>query len=80
MNGTLTYAQVDEMSDALAAYLRDVAGLSAGDRVAVQMPNGLTFSSPLLGFSKRGACWSTLTRCTRLTRWPNSLRILNLTL
>ena len=39
MNGTLTYADVNEMSDAMAVYLREVAGLSAGDRVAVQMPN-----------------------------------------
>ena len=54
MNGTLTYAQVDEMSDALAAYLRDVAGLSAGDRVAVQMPNGLTFPVAAFGVLKAG--------------------------
>ena len=54
MNGTLTYAQIDEMSDALAAYLRDVAGLSAGDRVAVQMPNGLTFPVAAFGVLKAG--------------------------
>ncbi|MFW5642245.1 MAG: long-chain fatty acid--CoA ligase, partial [Roseicyclus sp.] len=32
MNGTLSFAQVDEMSDALAIYLREVAGLGPGDR------------------------------------------------
>ncbi|MGB7431855.1 MAG: long-chain fatty acid--CoA ligase, partial [Ahrensia sp.] len=37
MNGTLTFAQVDEMSDALAVYLRETAGLVKGDRVAVQV-------------------------------------------
>ncbi|MEL6450023.1 MAG: AMP-binding protein [Pseudomonadota bacterium] len=49
MNGTLSFAQVDEMSSALAAYLRDVAGLNAGDRVAVQMPNCLGF--PIAAFA-----------------------------
>jgi len=49
MNGTLSFAQVDEMSDALAAYLREVAGLSAGDRVAVQMPNCLSFPVAAFG-------------------------------
>ena len=39
MNGTLTFRQADEMSDALAVYLRDIAGLQAGDRVAVQVPS-----------------------------------------
>jgi long-chain acyl-CoA synthetase len=30
MNGTLSFAQADEMSDALAVYLREVCGLVAG--------------------------------------------------
>ncbi|MEL6887969.1 MAG: AMP-binding protein [Pseudomonadota bacterium] len=54
MNGTLTFAQVDEMSDALAVYLREVAGLSAGDRVAVQMPNSLSFPVAAFGVFKAG--------------------------
>jgi len=54
MNGTLTYAQVDEMSDALAVYLREVAGLSPGDRVAVQMPNCLGFPIAAFGIFKAG--------------------------
>ncbi|MEM8776460.1 MAG: AMP-binding protein [Pseudomonadota bacterium] len=49
MNGTLTFSQIDEMSDALAVYLREVAGLKTGDRVAVQLPNGLSF--PLAAFA-----------------------------
>ena len=43
MNGTLTYAQADEMSDALAVYLREIAGLKTGDRVAIQVPNCLAY-------------------------------------
>jgi len=54
MNGTLTYAQIDEMSDALAVYLREVAGLEAGDRVAVQMPNCLSFPVAVFGILKAG--------------------------
>jgi len=54
MNGRLTYAQVDEMSDAFAIYLRDVAGLSAGDRVALQVPNGLSFPVVAFGVMKAG--------------------------
>jgi long-chain acyl-CoA synthetase len=49
MNGTLTFRQVDEMSDALAVWLREIAGLKAGDRVALQAPNGLPF--PVAAFA-----------------------------
>lgn len=54
MNGTLSFAQVDEMSDALAVYLREVAGLCPGDRVAVQMPNGLAFPVAAFAIFKAG--------------------------
>lgn len=54
MNGTLSFAQVNEMSDAFAVYLREVAGLAAGDRVALQMPNGLAFPVAAFGIQKAG--------------------------
>ena len=54
MNGTLSFAQVDEMSDAFAVYLREVAGLNAGDRVALQMPNCLSFPVAAFGIFKAG--------------------------
>ncbi|MTI45396.1 long-chain acyl-CoA synthetase [Roseibium hamelinense] len=54
MNGTLTFEQVDEMSDAFAVYLREVAGLAKGDRVALQMPNGLAFPVAAFGIMKAG--------------------------
>ena len=54
MFGSLSYAQVDEMSDAFAAYLRAVLKLDAGDRVAVQLPNGLAYPVVLLGILKAG--------------------------
>lgn len=49
LNGSLSFSQVDEMSDALAAYLREDAGLAPGDRVAVQMPNCLSY--PIAAFA-----------------------------
>lgn len=54
MNGSLTYNQVDELSDAFAAYLREELKLEAGDRVAVQMPNCLAFPIVAFGIFKAG--------------------------
>jgi len=54
MNGTLRFDQVDEMSDAFAVYLREVAGLAQGDRVALQMPNSLAFPVAAFGVLKAG--------------------------
>ena len=54
MNGSLTYAQLAELSDAFAVYLRDVCKLQAGDRVAVQLPNGLAYPVAAFGVFKAG--------------------------
>ena len=54
MNGTLTYRQVDELSDAFAGYLREVCKLQTGDRVAVQLPNSLTYPIVAFGVFKAG--------------------------
>jgi long-chain acyl-CoA synthetase len=54
MYGSLSYAQVGEMSDAFALYLRQVLGLQAGDRVALQMPNCLSYPVALLAVLKAG--------------------------
>ncbi|MEM8569861.1 MAG: AMP-binding protein [Pseudomonadota bacterium] len=54
MNGTLSFQQVNEMSDAFAIYLREVAGLSQGDRVALQVPNGLSLPVAAFGILKAG--------------------------
>jgi long-chain acyl-CoA synthetase len=54
MNGSLTYNQVDEHSDAFAAYLREELQLEPGDRVAVQMPNCLAFPIVAFGILKAG--------------------------
>ncbi len=54
MYGSLSYRQVDEYSDQFARYLRKVLGLAAGDRVAIQMPNCLSYPVVLLGVLKAG--------------------------
>src|SRR6266705_7194816 len=43
MGATLTYAQLDELSRAFAAWLQKKSGLSPGDRVALMMPNVLKY-------------------------------------
>jgi long-chain acyl-CoA synthetase len=54
MAGELTFAEVDRLSDAFAVYLREVAGLNAGDRVAIQLPNSLPYPVAAFGVFKAG--------------------------
>ncbi len=54
MNGSLTYAQVDKHSDSFAKYLREQLKLKPGDRVAVQMPNNLSYPIVAFGIFKAG--------------------------
>lgn len=54
MNGSLSYEQVDKYSDHFAVYLREQLGLEAGDRVAVQMPNCLSYPIVAFGIFKAG--------------------------
>ena len=52
---TLTYADVDRLSTALAAYLQQVAGVRKGDRVAVMLPNVLAFPVVFVALARIGA-------------------------
>ncbi|HDR9091791.1 AMP-binding protein [Burkholderia vietnamiensis] len=52
---TLTYADVDRLSAALAAYLQQVAQVRKGDRVAVMLPNVLTFPVVFVALARIGA-------------------------
>ncbi|MGF1662945.1 MAG: AMP-binding protein [Kineosporiaceae bacterium] len=54
MHGSLSYAEVDRLSDAFAGYLRGHLGLRAGDRVAVQVPNCLAYPVTVFGILKAG--------------------------
>jgi long-chain acyl-CoA synthetase len=52
MNAGLTYAEADKYSDQFMAYLRHALNLADGDRVAVQMPNCLSFPVAAFGVLK----------------------------
>ncbi|HDR8974568.1 AMP-binding protein [Burkholderia vietnamiensis] len=52
---TLTYADVDRLSAALAAYLQQVAQVRKGDRVAVMLPNVLAFPVVFVALARIGA-------------------------
>jgi len=54
MNGSLSFDQVDKLSDLFASYLREELGLVQGDRVAVQMPNCLSYPVVAFGIFKAG--------------------------
>ena len=55
MEASLSFSQVGLYSDEFALYLREIIGINAGDRVAVQMPNCLTYPIVSLGILKAGA-------------------------
>ena len=52
---TLSYADVDRQSAALAAWLQQRLGVKKGDRVAVMLPNFLAFPIAFLGIARAGA-------------------------
>jgi len=52
--GTLTFAEIDELTEAFAAYLRHELGLAKGDRVAIQSPNCLAYPVVVFGIAKAG--------------------------
>lgn len=54
MNGSLSFGEIDRYSDQFAAYLRENLGLEQGDRVAVQMPNALSYPIVAFGIFKAG--------------------------
>ena len=54
MGATLTYAQLDELSRAFAAWLQHRSGLQRGDRVALMMPNVLQYPIALFGALRAG--------------------------
>lgn len=54
LHASLSYAEVDQRSDAFAAYLREELGIKPGDRVAIQMPNCLAYPIATFGIFKAG--------------------------
>ncbi len=54
MAGSLSFREVDRLSDAFAAYLRECLRLEPGSRVAIQTPNGLAYPIVAFGVFKAG--------------------------
>jgi long-chain acyl-CoA synthetase len=52
---TLSYADVDRLSGAFAAYLQNALGVRKGDRIAVMLPNVPAFPIAMLGIVRAGA-------------------------
>src|SRR5690625_641822 len=52
--GTISFAEVDNLTDQFAAYLRFELGLEKGDRIAIQSPNCLAYPIFLFGAAKAG--------------------------
>jgi long-chain acyl-CoA synthetase len=52
---TLTYADVDRLSGAFAAWLQNRLGVKKGERIAVMSPNLLAFPVAFLGIARAGA-------------------------
>ena len=55
MGQTLTYADVDRLSAAFAAWLQNQLGVKKGDHIAVMSPNLLAFPVAFLGIARAGA-------------------------
>ena len=53
MGVTMTYGEVDKLSNDFAAYLQSI-GLQKGDRIAIQMPNLLQFPVAFFGALRAG--------------------------
>jgi long-chain acyl-CoA synthetase len=54
MGVTLTYAELDRLSAAFAAYLQKHTDLQPGERIAVQMPNVLQYPIAVFGAMRAG--------------------------
>src|SRR5260221_4884485 len=52
---TMTYAEVDRASRAVAAWLQKRRGVKRGDRVALMVPNVFAFPIAMLGIHRAGA-------------------------
>ncbi|HEX5169277.1 MAG TPA: AMP-binding protein [Cyclobacteriaceae bacterium] len=54
MGVSLSYGELDKLSDHFAAYLQNNLGMKKGDRIAIQMPNMLQFPVAFIGALKAG--------------------------
>lgn len=57
-SASISYAQLDRVSDDIAVYLREVLGLRRGDVVAIQSPNALGYMAVAFGVLKAGVIFT----------------------
>jgi long-chain acyl-CoA synthetase len=55
MDQVLTFAQLDQQSNAFAAFLQNKLGITKGDKFAIMMPNVLQYPIAMLGILRAGA-------------------------
>jgi len=55
IEGAFSYSEINLLSDVLAVYLREVLDIQKGDRIAIQMPNCLSYPLAVFGCFKAGA-------------------------
>ncbi len=78
MFGNLSFNEVNDLSDDFAVYLREVAGLKEGDRVALQAPNCLSYPVAAFGIFKAGCVLVNTNPLYTGRRWAASSRTLTL--
>ena len=54
MGKSITYGELDRLSNDFASFLQNVAGMKKGDRMAIQMPNIIQFPIAMIGAMKAG--------------------------
>ena len=74
MGGTLTFDQVDQLSNQFAVFIQNETSLKQGDRLAIQMPNLLQYPIALFGGLK---CGLTIVNVNPLYTPPEMLHQLN---
>ena len=67
---TITYKELDVLSNNFASYLQNVAGMKQGDRIAIQLPNLLQFPVALFGALKAGL----IVVCTNPLYTPHEMK------
>lgn len=74
LSATLTFAQAEQQSAHLARYFREVLGLKAGNVVAVQSPNCISYVVCLLGILRAGLVLSNVNPLYTETETRRQLR------
>ncbi len=74
MHGSLSYAEVDRLSDAFAAYLRETLGLAAGAHIALQTPNCLAYPVVAFGVFKASCVLVNVNPLYTLSEMEHQLR------